>query len=66
MLMHPKKGRRVQLWYADRSMPHHGKLGTVAEPAAKGNGPRNHLIRLDDGNEVVVPSGNLKKEPRRG
>ena len=61
MLMHPKFGQRVQCWYKDRAMPHHGKFGTVIAPASKGRGPRNHLIRLEDGAEVVVPAGNLNK-----
>lgn len=64
MLANPKPGRRVILHYAKgyaRLMPHHGRVGAVV---AAGTGkPRNHLIRLDYGTEVVVPCGNLHQEP---
>ena len=59
--MHPKPGLRVRLWYKDRAMPHHGRIGEVVAPAGKGSGPKNHLVRLDCGTEVVVPAGNLNK-----
>ncbi len=69
MLSHPQIGQRVELRYAParravcrsgdgRAL--HGCFGTVLV-AGRGR-PRNHLIRLDDGREVIVPAGNLRKE----
>lgn len=61
MIVHPRPGSTVQVWYRkDRagSMPHHGQLGTV-RIAAKGPGPRNHGIELD-GRMVIVPCGNIR------
>lgn len=62
MVSNPKPGDRVQLWYAAARRPiapHHGHLATVVT-AAKGRGPRNHLVRTDAGELVIVPAGNLR------
>ena len=62
MIANPKPGRRVQVWYRkDRApyMPWHGKLGVV-EIASRGK-PRNHGIRMEAGELVVVPCGNLRE-----
>ena len=62
MIVYPKQGQPVQIWYK-KSLAHwfplHGKVGTVCV-VAKGKGPRNHGI-LVDGKLYVVPCGNLRK-----
>ena len=64
MIVHPRIGQRVRLHYATRKRavaPHHGKVGRVVI-VARGPGPRNHLIELDDGGGVlVVPCGQLMR-----
>jgi hypothetical protein len=57
MVSSPKIGQEVQLWYKDRSMPMHGKVGVVVV-AGRGR-PRNHGVRVG-GAVVVVPAGNLR------
>lgn len=60
MIVHPKPGATVQIWYAKRyahTMPLHGKLGTV-EIVVKGK-IKNHGIRID-GRLYAVPCGNLR------
>jgi len=62
VLVHPKIGAIVQVWYRkDRAafMPWHGRLGIV-RVVSKGPGPRNHGIEID-GRLVVVPCGNIRK-----
>ncbi|HOI54891.1 MAG TPA: hypothetical protein PLP01_06550, partial [Phycisphaerae bacterium] len=53
-------GQGVQVWYGPHTreaMPWHGKAGTVV---VSGRGrPRNHLVRID-GQQVIVPAGNLR------
>lgn len=70
MIYAPKPGQRVQCWYAAKSLPHHGKIGSVVafNPSAKG--PKNVMVRLavQDGQDcawqdVVVPRGNLRRVP---
>jgi hypothetical protein len=60
VITNPRRGQRVRLHYAKRSWGwavFQGRTGTVSVP---GRGkPRNHLVRLDDGPDVVVPCGNL-------
>lgn len=61
MILNPSIGQRVRLHYAKRAsgfMPHHGCEGVVR--IAGRARPRNHLIQLDDGPQVVVPCGNLQ------
>ena len=62
MLVYPKVGTPVQIWYK-RSLaawfPLHGRVGVV-RVVAKGKGPRNHGV-LVDGQLYVVPCGNLRK-----
>jgi hypothetical protein len=65
MILDPRKGDRVQVWYGKKSrgqMPLHGQLGTVLIPC-RGK-PRNHGV-LVDGEEILraIPCGNLR-EPR--
>lgn len=62
MLMHPRIGERVQLWYARRAaahMPHHGRVGVV-QLVARGPGPRNHGVVVG-GVLLAVPAGNLRR-----
>ena len=73
MMLNPRLGQRVQVWYKCRSMPLHGKVGTVTV-ACRGTprkcrvmifgklrgGPRNHGVTID-GQLYVVPCGNLRK-----
>lgn len=60
MLRCPAVGTRVLLRYAWRRAPLRNLSGVVAA-ASRGPGPRNHLIRLDDGRSVVVPAGQVFK-----
>lgn len=46
-----------------KSLPHHARLGTVLVFNPRARGPKNVLIKLDGGADVVVPRGNLRKEP---
>ena len=67
MLLNPRKGQLVRVWYATRSkgnglpapatfMPFHGCVGRVA---IVGHGrPRNHGVRIAD-ELIVIPAGNL-------
>lgn len=67
MLVHPKPGQVVQVWYRKQVaawMPWHGRLGVV-RIVAKGPGPRNHGIEID-GRLIVVPCGNIRKPPTAG
>lgn len=64
MIRQPKLGQRVVLHYAERKRcvcPHHGKAGTVVI-VARGPGPRNVGVELDEGGVTVVPRGNLRAE----
>jgi len=60
MIVAPRRGMRVQVWYAKPRrdfMPHHGAVGVVL---VSGRGkPRNHLIMVN-GLRVVVPCGNIR------
>lgn len=61
MIVYPRKGQQVQVWYNKRLatfMPLHGKVGTVCV-VAKGKGPRNHGVEID-GVLWVVPCGNIR------
>ena len=67
MIVHPKLGQPVLIWYNRRlapSRPFHGMTGRVVVKA-KGPGPRNHGIEImgEDGRRTfcVVPCGNLNK-----
>jgi hypothetical protein len=60
MLVHAAKGNRVELCYRKSLRTcflHHGKKGTV-EIGGRGK-PRNHLVRLDSGERIIVPCGHL-------
>lgn len=63
MIFNPKPGLRVQVRYNPtlrRIMPHHGKTGTVTiGPPPPGRGPRNCIVKLDDGITIGLPIGNL-------
>ncbi|MEA1050475.1 hypothetical protein U5801_11735 [Lamprobacter modestohalophilus] len=61
MILNPRIGQRVRLHYAKRAsgfMPHHGCEGSVL--IAGRARPRNHLVQLSDGQQIVVPCGNLQ------
>lgn len=62
MIAYPKPGQRVELRYRERlrAICPHGQRGTVVV-AGRGK-PRNHLVRLDDGRDLIVPCGHLIKE----
>ena len=51
---------RVKYVNRNRVHPLYGKEGIVMV-RAKGPGPRNILVRLDDGRMVVAPWGNWRK-----
>lgn len=60
MILNPRPGQRVQVWYRAGLrdvMPYHGKIGTVAV-VCRGR-PRNHGV-LIDGEVIAVPCGNLR------
>ena len=61
MIASPRIGQVVQVWYAKKRAhwPLHGKTGTVVI-ASRGR-PRNHGV-MANGELVVVPCGNLRKE----
>lgn len=70
MLTCPRIGQAVQLHYAGRAVasgivPHHGQVGVVVVRKTKGK-PRNHLVRLDGGQLVVVNAGNLRRHAEPG
>lgn len=61
MIGYPYKGQSVMIWYAKKRAhlwPLHGRWGTVKVFNTKG-GPKNVLVVLDDGQEVIVPKGNI-------
>jgi hypothetical protein len=60
MMLNPRKGQRVQVWYLREKChlyPLHGKVGTVVY-ASRGK-PRNHCVEVN-GQRYSVPCGNLK------
>lgn len=59
MIYAPKPGQRVRINYARKRLPHQGKSATVLVFNGRAKGPRNVLVRTDDGAEIVVPRGNL-------
>lgn len=62
MMVNPRVGQRVQIWYAKsycQHMPLHGRIGVVVVANMNGK-PRNHGVMVD-GQFVVVPCGNLNK-----
>lgn len=67
MIWHPKPGERVILWYAEDhpAHKHHGKRGRVF-CVAEGRRMVNALVELDEGETVVVPRGNLRREDGDG
>jgi len=63
MIVNPRKGMTVQIWYNKRVAPTmhlHGKIGTVTI-VSRGK-PRNHGITID-GQMWVVPCGNIRVPP---
>lgn len=61
MIVNPRQGQQVQVWYNKRiapTMPYHGKVGTVTI-VCRGK-PRNHGV-LIDGQVIAVPCGNIRK-----
>jgi len=67
MLLSPRIGQLVQIWYGQETrtaMPFHGQVGRVVIRCRRRgkhlrNGPRNHAVEID-GRLVVVPCGNLR------
>ncbi len=62
MIVHPKLGQSVQVWYRKAMapcMPLHGRMGVV-RIVSRGPGPRNHGVEVD-GKIVVIPCGNLRR-----
>jgi len=51
---------RVRYVNRDHNHPMYGKEGVVLV-RGRGPGPRNELVRLDDGRLVVAPWGNWRK-----
>lgn len=68
MLLNPRIGQRVQVWYAKNSkvfgpnyrdyMPLHGKIGIIVFRSC--GKPRNHGVEID-GKFYSIPCGNLRK-----
>jgi len=61
MLLNPRIGQRVQVWYRAGlrdAMPLHGKEGIVVLRSC--GKPRNHGVKID-GKMYVVPCGNLRR-----
>lgn len=61
MMLNPRTGQRVLLWYrkaACHLFPLHGNIGVVVF-ASRGK-PRNHCVDVD-GKRYSVPCGNLRK-----
>jgi len=63
MIWRPKPGMRVELHYrkATRANGLHMARGIVTI-AARGPGPINAEVKLDDGRAAIVPRGNLAEE----
>jgi len=62
MMLNPRIGSEVQVWYRAQARPHmplHGRIGTV-RIVSRGPGPRNHAVEID-GEMWFVPCGNLRK-----
>jgi len=68
MMFYPEIGQTVQCWYKDGqarayepvAMPYHGLIGVVT---IRSHGkPRNHAVEIG-GRVVVVPCGNLRRQP---
>ncbi|GEA16301.1 hypothetical protein E308F_25450 [Moorella sp. E308F] len=53
------KNYRVRYVNREKSHPLYGQAGTV-QARARGPGPRNLLVKLDDGELVVAPWGNWR------
>lgn len=62
MITRPGPGTRVTLAYrpALRPICPHGAADVVLV-AGRGKGPKNHLVKLDDGRVLVVPAGHLTR-----
>jgi hypothetical protein len=63
MILNPRPGQRVLIWYRPvlrDVMPYHGRQGTVVV-VSRGK-PRNHGV-LIDGRMIVFSCGNLRKVP---
>ena len=70
MIRQPKPGQRVRIHYATRAkrkglavpaevMPWHGATGVIVTVPRGRRGPCNVGVRIDAGEVVVVPRGNL-------
>lgn len=67
MLTCPRIDQTVVLHYSRKAVaaglvPHHGRVGEVVGRKTSGK-PRNHLVRLDDGQLLIVHAGNLRRLP---
>jgi len=60
MISYPKINQYVMVWYrqSNRHLPYHGQTGRVVL-AGRGR-PRNHLLKMQTGEMVSVPCGNLR------
>lgn len=52
---------RLRYVNADHSHPLRGAEGVKVAASTKRGGPRNTLVRLDDGRAIVAPYGNWRK-----
>lgn len=62
MIIHPRPGSHVQIWYRREVAPHmplHGRV-VIVGAASRGPGPRNHAIEVE-GRVYSVPAGNLRR-----
>lgn len=58
MILNPRLGQVVKVWYKNTAMPLHGKIGVV-KIVSRGK-PRNHGVEIA-GQLYVVPCGNLRR-----
>ena len=62
MIWRPRKGQRVQCWYAERKREYvklHGRIGIV-KAIGRGRGPRNVHVEVD-GVGYILPRGNIRE-----
>lgn len=67
MIWQPQPGQRVRLHYGKlwgQITAMQGKAGTVITRCGRRGGPGNVRVKLDDGQTVTVPRGNLAEAER--
>lgn len=66
MIWAPKEGQRVRIHYAIKKgkkilppKPLQDMVAVIVEIPRRGRGPRNVLVKLDDGRLIIVSRGHL-------